>query len=527
MSGYAIGHPLKRFTGPDTWDAIVIGSGIGGLTTALLLGAKLGKRVLVLERHYTAGGFTHTFRRPDYEWDVGVHYVGQATPRSSFGRMLAEVLGDGVRWEPMGDVHDIVVIGDRRYEHRAGREAWRARMVADFPGEASAIDAYLDAVRAAMRASQWYWAEKAVPAPVAAVAGRAMRAGFLKHAGRTTRDVLESFTRNQELIAVLTAQWGDYGLPPARSSFGMHAIIAHHYLDGGYYPVGGARTIAAAVVPRIEAQGGAVLVDAEVSEVLVEGGRAAGVVTRQGREFRAPLVVSDAGLTTTLGLMPADAPGRTRLDRARAALSASAAHICLYVGLKHTDAELGLGRANRWVYPGHDFEGALARFEADPDAEIPLAYVSFPSAKDPSFPERFPGRSTIEVLTLGRFDWFAAWKQQPWRRRGADYDAFKASLRDRLLEILYREVPQVRGKVDVAELSTPLSTRHFANYALGEIYGLAHDPARFRERALRPRTPVRGLWLTGQDVCTCGIGGAMAGGYITASAIAGKPLLPR
>ena len=59
------------------------------------------------------------------------------------------------------------------------------------------------------------------------------------------------------------------------------------------------------------------------------------------------------------------------------------------------------------------------------------------------------------------------------------------------------------------------------------MYGLSHDPARFAERALSPRTAVSGLWLTGQDVCTCGIGGAMAGGYLTASAIAGRSLLPR
>lgn len=527
MTGHGLGQPLKRFDGPDTWDAIVVGSGIGGLTAALLLGTKLGKRVLVLERHYTAGGFTHTFRRPGYEWDVGVHYIGQARPTSSMGRMLAEVFGDGVTWEPMGDVYDTVVLGQRRYEYVAGRERWRARMVEYFPGEAAAIDAYLAQIRAASRASQRYWAEKAVPAPVSVVAGWAMRAGFLKHARRTTRDVLESLTRNQELIAVLTAQWGDYGLPPAHSSFGMHAILASHYLGGGYYPVGGARTMAASVLPRIEGAGGAVLVDAEVTGVVLEGGRAVGVRTREGRQFRAPLVISDAGAATTATLLPPEAPGRARLDRALAGLTASAAHICLYVGLQHTDAALGLGRSNLWVYPDHDFERAVARFSADPEADIPLAYISFPSAKDPSFPSRFPGRSTIEVLTLGPYEWFSRWEGAAWRRRGDDYDAFKARLRDRLLDVLYREVPQVRGTVDVAELSTPLSTRHFTNYARGEIYGLSHDPARFAERALSPRTTVGGLWLTGQDVCTCGIGGAMAGGYLTASAIAGRPLLPR
>jgi all-trans-retinol 13,14-reductase len=354
-----------------------------------------------------------------------------------------------------------------------------------------------------------------------------MRARFLRHARQTTRAVLVSLTSNQELIAVLTAQWGDYGLPPAQSSFGMHAILTSHYFGGGFYPVGGARTMAAAVVPRIEAQGGSVLVDAEVTGIAVEGGRAAGVLTKAGRAFRAPLVISDTGLATTARLLPADLPGRAALDRVLGRLSTSAAHICLYVGLQRSDAQLGLPRTNLWVYPGADFEAALARFAAGPEADVPMAYISFPSAKDPSFAERFPGRATIEVLTLGRYEWFERWAGAAWRRRGEEYERFKARLRDRLLDVLYREVPQVRGHVDVAEVSTPLSTRHFTNYAHGEIYGLAHDPARFAERALRPRTPVPGLWLTGQDVCTCGIGGAMAGGYLTASAIAGKPLFPR
>jgi phytoene dehydrogenase-like protein len=239
------------------------------------------------------------------------------------------------------------------------------------------------------------------------------------------------------------------------------------------------------------------------------------------------VIVSDAGLDTTLRLMPEDAPARAALAVVRDRLSTSAAHVCLYVGLTRTDAELGLGRSNVWVYPDADVEGALRRFEADPGADVPMAYISFPSAKDPSFGTRFPGRSTIEVLTLGPYAWFERWADAPWRRRGDEYEALKTRLRDRLLEVLYREVPQVRGHVDVAEVSTPITTRHFTNYASGEIYGLSHDPARFAERALRPKTPLPGLWLTGQDVCTCGIGGALAGGYLTTSAIARKPLLPR
>jgi all-trans-retinol 13,14-reductase len=519
--------PLKHFTGAERWDAIVVGSGIGGLGTAWLLGAKTGRRVLVLERHYTAGGFTHTFRRPGYEWDVGIHYVGQATASNGLGAMFEEVFGEEVQWAPVGEVYDTVVLGGRRYEYLAGRDRWRARMLEYFPDEGRAIDAYLAAVRSVAGASDLYWAEKAVPPPIGVLGGWAMRGPFLKHARRTTRDVLESITSNQELIAVLTAQWGDYGLPPARSSFAMHAILVCHYAEGAFYPVGGAGTLARAAADRIRHEGGAVVVGAEVQELLVEGGRVAGVKMVDGRAFRAPLVVSDAGLWATVGLVPDGTPGRQRLARLAARLRPSMGHMCLYVGLNATDAALGLPRSNLWVYPGANYERAVDRFAEDPEAEIPLAFISFPSAKDPTFSTRFPGHATIEVVAPAEYAWFERWSGERWRRRGGEYEGLKAGFCRRLLNLLYREVPRARGAVAIAELSTPITTRHFSNYSRGEMYGLAHDPARFVERALRPRTAVPGLWLAGQDVCTCGVGGALGGAYLAASAIARRSLLPR
>ena len=203
----------------------------------------------------------------------------------------------------------------------------------------------------------------------------------------------------------------------------------------------------------------------------------------------------------------------------------SASHICLYVGLDATDEELGLGRSNLWVYHSTDQDGDFARYLADPEAPLPLAYISFPSAKDPDFERRYPGRATIELITLAPWERFAAWADQRVRRRGDDYEAIKAELAERMLRELDRHLPQVRAAIDYQEVSTPLSTRHFAGYERGEIYGLDHSPERFAARWLRPRTPLRGLWLTGQDITTCGIAGAMAGGYLTASAMLGRNLL--
>ena len=96
-----------------------------------------------------------------------------------------------------------------------------------------------------------------------------------------------------------------------------------------------------------------------------------------------------------------------------------------------------------------------------------------------------------------------------------------------MLDRLEAQLPGLRDQVDFRELSTPLSTRTFAGYEKGEIYGIEHSPARFLEMSLRPRTPIRGLFLTGQDVACCGIAGALAGGFLTASAILGRNLLSK
>ena len=86
----------------DIYDAIVIGSGIGGLCAAALLGLR-GKRVLVLEKHFKIGGWTHTFKRKDYEWDVGIHYIGQANRANSPIRRLFDIISDGqLQWSPSG-----------------------------------------------------------------------------------------------------------------------------------------------------------------------------------------------------------------------------------------------------------------------------------------------------------------------------------------------------------------------------------------------------------------------------------------
>ena len=457
----------------DSWDAIVIGSGIGGLSTAALLSIYGGKRVLVLERHYIPGGYTHVFGRHGYEWDVGLHYIGEVQNEESMLRRTFDKITDGqLEWAAMPDVYDRAVIGHRTYDFVSGVERFRARMKGYFPQDMAAIDGYIAAVQSVQKAIDPYFMEKAIPGPIAYWIGGFLRAPFLRWANRTTADVLSELTRNKELIGVLAAQWGDYGLPPEQSSFAVHAMVAHHYFEGASYPVGGASRIAETIAPVIERSGGKIVVNAEVLAILVKQGRAVGVRMADGREIRAGTIISDTGAPSTFADLLREETGS--LERLRANLRRippSTAHLCLYVGVKESAAQLGISGTNLWIHPTPDHDANAEQVKVDPNAPFCSLYISFPSAKDPDFEQRHPGRCTVEVVTLFPYHWFERWQETRLKRRGEGYEAFKFELAARLQRELELHVPALAGKVDYAELSTPLSTRHFMNHRRGETYG--------------------------------------------------------
>jgi all-trans-retinol 13,14-reductase len=503
---------------PDIeWDFVVIGSGMGGMAAAALL-SEIGKRVLVLEQHYVPGGFTHTFRRPGYEWDVGVHAVGEVTEHSMAGRVLARLTHGELKWASLGPVYDEFHYPDGfRIDFPDSPQRFRANLVEAFPAEARSIDAYLAKIREVAAGMRGYYLARTLPPRLAGIGQRLIAGRTQGFFEQTTKEVIERLTADPRLRAVFAAQWGYYGSVPSRSSFAMQALVVKHFLYGGYYPVGGSKQIARTLLGTVAAAGGWTRIAADVAQIVVERGAARGVLLASGERIRAKHVISAAGVGSTLNrLLPEelrDAPWARPITGLRPA----SAHVCLYLGFKGDIRKTGAGSANKWFYDTWDTEHDVWRIDASDRRErAPILYSSFPSLKDPTHDPGPDLRHTGEVVTFVPYDFFTKWRDTRWKKRGAEYDALKKDLEERMLEHFFEHMPGLKPMLDYVELSTPLSTEKFCRPQRGSIYGLEPTPERFRTLALRPRSPIRSLFFAGSEVASVGVIGAMFGGLLAA-----------
>ncbi len=502
--------------GPE-WDAIIIGSGMGGMAAGSAL-AQVGHKVLLLERHQTLGGLTHSFTRNGFTWDVGVHYLSSMAPGDRMRDLLDFICDTPMEFASLGSVYDTLHIGQEPpLSLSRPYEAYERDLKDRFPDQAEAVTAWTQALREGRAAMYKVFPTRAMPAIAGDVMDWLNRRTLEKYCARTTQEVIDELTDDPVLAAAMAAQWGDHGGRPSKASFAMHATIAASYLiSGSWYPVGGAGAYAAHILPSITRNGGEARGGAGVDAILLEDGRAVGVRTSDGEEIRAKVVISDIGARETIDtLLPSEAGHETWRDEIRA-LPSSIAHFNIFLGFEGDIEAAGATTANHWIFPSGQADVVWTNA---PDEAPPQMTVAFGSLKNPAHDPGPTRKHTGQIIVWADWSTVAKWADLPPGDRGDAYADFKRRAEDTLMAMFERHFPELAKLVVYRELATPLSTVSFTGHRQGAFYGLDVTPARVMSDALRAQTPVPGLFLTGQDVVCPGIPGALMGGLLSAASV--------
>ncbi len=480
-------------TAPNEHDVIVVGSGIGGLTTAALL-AQRGLKLLVLEQHYLPGGYCTSWERQvrrgntrlRYVFDAGVHDVSGVYEGGNVRRLLHRLgIEHEIKWRRMSHEY---FIDDRHIRVPEHADEYAALLGDAFPSERDSIRAFFHEMRQIFDDLQ-AGAPTTVDAMLAyptvhPAAFRWMHKPFLAMLDQYFQDAaLKGF------LAKLTSYLSDNA---AVLTVGQMAPIFGYYFEGGYYPVGGSQVIADALVRSIERNGGQVRLRTVVRRIVVDYGKAQGVVLANGEMHHAPAVVSNADLKRTVDdlvgceALPTDYVARV------AALEPSASAFLVFLGLDCIPD----------IAPVTMFKRSRRGVG-----------IMVPSKADPSIAP--PGHASVTLVKL-----ISAAEAATWDRKAPDYARRKREFGDTLIATAEEVIPNLRQHIVYRQDGTPASCARYAWATNGAIYG----PAAGQEH-VPMQTPIEGLYLVGAAVFPGpGVEGVIISGALAANAICPAPL---
>jgi all-trans-retinol 13,14-reductase len=495
------------------FDAIVIGSGAGGLSAALNM-SKQGASVLVLEARPVFGGYLNAFTRNGYSFDTGVHYLGKLAEGGSF-RLLLEHLGideelEFVELNPDG--FDRYIFPDFELQLCKGRQRYQERLHRLFPNESKAIKKLFHIQDRLITAIA---NPNGPPKNILEKLLYLIRNPVLARYFRSTyQQMLNSITRNPSLQAALSAHCGNGGLPPNRASAFLSLMLLNHYLDGAFYPKGGSGALRDAFVAGLKKNNAAMRQNAAVERIEKRVSEFE-VTTRSKERFTAKTVISNADpLITFRQMVDPDMMPRA-LKKKVARLRPSAGAFYAFIGTRMDVAKTDLTDANI-IHFGHTDVNRCFETLSDLSSTEPFPYyfITSPSLKDPTSRHAPEGYNTLQIITgLGTDHPFLPWSGTKSRNRGKEYDQLKNQIGMQLIRSAERYVPDLSGHLDYVEFATPLSSEYWVNSFQGANFGLEQTPDQFGPgRFFDCTAGIKGLFLVGSGTISSGVLSCMASG---------------
>ncbi len=485
---------VEALTKDDEYDAVIIGSGLGGLSCAAAF-ARQGFKVLVLEQHDKPGGYATAFQRPGgFKFDVSLHST-VIEERNGLHNLIPgfpEITE--VEFVPHPNLYRAIYPDYDITVPQRDLKAYTAKLVSLFPDEKEGIEGLIGDMQGLFEEVQ----------KMSRANGNIDMEHFAtdyplmsRLYNRTWKEMLDARLKNEKLRTIVSAQWAYYGLAPSRLVSFYYAIPAIGYLTGGgYYPIGRSQKISDALARYIELNGGRIMLNTRAGRILTKNHAAYGVQTSEGESFKSRVVVSNANPFDTFRKLTDEdkflSAYLDQLDRYSVSLSS----FQIFLGLSDDIVgKSGIKDSEIFYETGYDMEGsylAAKRGDIGNGGYALTLYDNIHKGYSPA------GKNTVNIITFTGYDHWKKFEQDYFAGNKDGYRKEKERLADILIDKVEKTLlPGLSSTIEVKEIGTPLTNVRYTSNYHGAIYGLDQTVDNSGPSRLGHDTPIDNLYLAG------------------------------